>query len=1267
MRWKLDNKNEYKFYKLTPTKVDKSSSSYKIIEKALNQAYEDSDIKNIAITGIYGSGKSSILRTYFEEKFNNKKTINVSIADFDNSNIKYENIYQGQKGEIDEEDNENIAEDCDLSNSSNYIDFQNNIRKLNNIKSAEKQIINQILYQISPRKIPLSRFKIKNKRNWWEITIYSICLISVITGLFMLINKEFIYNYFYQLLSFNFEGQVDLNEVIVIIDSFILTSLVIPLIASIIWIVRRTSIKFTKFKFKGAESEIMENDYTNILDQETRELVYLIWSSDIETIIFEDLDRFNDISIFIRLREINSLINFKSDNVVRFVYVIKDDLFESKDRVKFFDLMIPIIPSITSQNSRGKILEIFGDLEPNVAIDKNVLLGLSIYIDDMRLLYSIRNEYEVYSKSIDVDKNSNELFSLIVLKNIFPKEFEELERDRGYFYIILNKRESLNEQYKKELEDKIELREKLKNLLVNRVSDFLALNIPKEFEFKNEKNKSVGKIMYDWYRNKDKQYYIYNGNSGSQYTYNSFIDELCRYDDSLKSRLEEINFDDIYLRIDELNNEIKALNEKISSRNTNQMSELLNELNNQELSIFFEENVENKSPVVDDHYYDLFRHLLLSGLLDENYWAYKGYFYNSDIGKNDHIFISRVLSGKIIDNNFILDNPGSVLSYFNIDDYSRKDIVNYNLINALVEEGRDKELLRVFKVIINNGDFEAIEYFDNYSYETLKKFTLLISKSNFDEFWIGLKNEVVPYQLRSKIAGLVCLDTNLQVDDDFIHYVEKNSKILESEFLIEKSKILNTLNKFNVKFLDTSNIKVNSEIAQILLDKVMFELSLENIINLLSIKLNQDSKNVITSLFNNIYNESLSLGNLKKEVLSQIDDIVSQYVDAIEKDNLKSNSGEVALLEILNSELNSKYKRKLIRFEKTILNNIREIHSDELLIDLASMSLISYNEDNVLNFYERTKQVQPLIDMINSNYKSEFDMPQGMYLKILNLANTNDYLFKGVMRRTNKKIDKVSKDIGINRIDMLIDQNLIEYNQTNFKTIVDINNDELITGYISSILSSGVEEIEIINFMKNNSIIDHLTDYNLCYILNENILNYDSAILLLDYYDSSISLFNVLNADIDVRGYILNNYFDEEDYSNIINGFDKFDLWDDFIIIINNDSSKFDKLLNGNMNEGFVNRIITDSEIKLDYKLQFLNLIINKKKFVREWEKWISSIEEIKHIATVFNNKRPNLRSDYDNMIAKPLIGMGVCSKGNDGRLILKPSKYNYMLRNSKK
>lgn len=275
------------------------------------------------------------------------------------------------------------------------------------------------------------------------------------------------------------------------------------------------------------------------------------------------------------MREINSLVNSKSDKTVRFIYVIKDDLFESKDRTKFFDLMIPIIPEVTSHNSRGKVLEIFSDIEEEqLKISPKILEKISVFIDDMRLLYSIRNEYEIYSKALDTDVYSDELFALIVLKNVFPKEFEELENDRGYLYKILNKRNVLIKEYEESLSSKIKEREELKNFLVTRLSDFLAINIPTT-GINLQINESRGQFMYDWYRNKESSKLIYFGSNGAYYTFNSFIETLYKKDPSLRERLEQVNYNDFDVKIESLDEEIKNLNDEINRRHTAKTSDLL--------------------------------------------------------------------------------------------------------------------------------------------------------------------------------------------------------------------------------------------------------------------------------------------------------------------------------------------------------------------------------------------------------------------------------------------------------------------------------------------------------------------------------------------------------------------------------------------------------------------------------------------------------------------------------------------------------------------
>lgn len=59
------NEHTGKFYSLTPEVLDKNEEAY---TEALDFAFSNDNIKNIAITGIYGSGKSTVWNTYVKEK-----------------------------------------------------------------------------------------------------------------------------------------------------------------------------------------------------------------------------------------------------------------------------------------------------------------------------------------------------------------------------------------------------------------------------------------------------------------------------------------------------------------------------------------------------------------------------------------------------------------------------------------------------------------------------------------------------------------------------------------------------------------------------------------------------------------------------------------------------------------------------------------------------------------------------------------------------------------------------------------------------------------------------------------------------------------------------------------------------------------------------------------------------------------------------------------------------------------------------------------------
>lgn len=81
-----DDSNENFFKALTPT-IDSDQDG--VYEKALLHALKNAEIKNIAVTGGYGAGKSSVIKTFFH-KHNGLHPVEISLATFgQDKSIKY--------------------------------------------------------------------------------------------------------------------------------------------------------------------------------------------------------------------------------------------------------------------------------------------------------------------------------------------------------------------------------------------------------------------------------------------------------------------------------------------------------------------------------------------------------------------------------------------------------------------------------------------------------------------------------------------------------------------------------------------------------------------------------------------------------------------------------------------------------------------------------------------------------------------------------------------------------------------------------------------------------------------------------------------------------------------------------------------------------------------------------------------------------------------------------------------------------------------------
>ena len=165
------------------------------------------------------------------------------------------------------------------------------------------------------------------------------------------------------------------------------------------------------------------------------------------------------------MREINILANIRLQNgkdkkqsgPLRFFYLLRDDIFVNKDRTKFFDFILPVIPVVDGSNAydqiknhlkRGGIFEIF---------EEKFLRELSLYIDDMRVLKNIYNEFMIYYNKLNtIELNANKMFAMITYKNIFPRDFSDLQLNQGFVHELFSRKNDFVELRRTECEAKIE-------------------------------------------------------------------------------------------------------------------------------------------------------------------------------------------------------------------------------------------------------------------------------------------------------------------------------------------------------------------------------------------------------------------------------------------------------------------------------------------------------------------------------------------------------------------------------------------------------------------------------------------------------------------------------------------------------------------------------------------------------------------------------------------------------------------------------------------
>lgn len=416
----IADNNTWKQKALTPIVLKDTDDSFNTVKDLLGAIAND-EILNIAVTGPYGSGKSSVIKTFKERVNKDVKILDISLAtlDADASLYAAENTTSAGDQEKDKQQPAITSEQKETLN-----------------RKIEFSILQQLVYRKTLEMLPFSR--LRKIRHFSKHTIQTMAMyvVGVVVLIAFALQLDFMQiPLFYE----TFGVSITAQHVISIVSIILLLTMMYE---TVVYIIKNYGgIRLQKISVGGNEIDI--HDDGSIFNRYLDEILYFFQCTDYNVVIIEDLDRFNTTDIFLKLRELNHLIN-KSEMIgrtIKFVYAVKDDMFKDSSRSKFFDYITTVIPVITTTNSKDMLKRALKEQGHDGEVVDDDIRDIAFHIDDMRLLYNIVNEYHQYTQRLDKNGQyleAKKMLAMMTVKNYHPHDFSELHNRKGRLYDILS-------------------------------------------------------------------------------------------------------------------------------------------------------------------------------------------------------------------------------------------------------------------------------------------------------------------------------------------------------------------------------------------------------------------------------------------------------------------------------------------------------------------------------------------------------------------------------------------------------------------------------------------------------------------------------------------------------------------------------------------------------------------------------------------------------------------------------------------------------------
>lgn len=1113
------------FERLTP--ID--NMDLNVYEEAIDYVFDNSDIKNVAISGAYSAGKSSVLASY-KKKHSDLHFLHISLAHFKSP---------------EQEDETDVKETV-----------------------LEGKILNQLIHQIPSEKIPQTNFRVKKK-----VSAKSVIKPTIEAVLFFIAAIYFtcfdIWKSYVNTLPNNWFKSIltlSTHQYALMVDGILMGTLFLFIVYGLIRVQKNKNV-FRKLNLQGNEIEIFEESDDSYFDKYLNEVLYLFENADADVIVFEDMDRFNVNRIFERLREVNTLANIqlqKEDKkVLRFFYLLRDDIFVSKDRTKFFDYIVPVVPVVDSSNSYDQFISHFKKGGIFEKLDEGSLQGLSLYIDDMRLLKNIYNEFVVYFNRLNITElDCNKMLAIIAYKNLFPRDFADLQLNQGFVYTLFDSKDSFI----------IEEVEKLDKQISEKSN---------EIDMANNEHLYTIKELDTAYE--DKRPILYG--------YKQELSDADKVDYAKRKQVIESRLNN---SIHKLENEKMFLEQERILIQNRQLCEIITRDNIDSLFSITSTNeigtVTYFNEIKSSVYFDLLKYLIRNGYIDETYADYMTYFYENSLSRVDKTFLRSITDKKAKEYTYKLKDPKLVVSRLRLVDFDQEETLNFALFTYLLQTSHIDYTVRLINQLKDTKNFKFIGAYFDITVE-MSAYIKYLNMSWSEVFSIALSERLLTENQIRRYSIFSLYNS----DDDIIELVNKENCLCDyisnaRDYLAidnpDIDRLIHCFTLLGVCFIGFDYADLNKDLFRAVYEKSLYEINIENLQLIQKEILEEKNED---DFFHKNY--TLLYSHSDSSITQYVNRNVNEYFDVV----LQISGGtifddEKVVVAILNnSDLTIEHKQSYISALRTTIAFIKEIEDSYLWASLLDADIVQYSECNIMDCFNTVKLNKSVISYINrcdidlDFLKTEYDedIKEKLFDSVIICNDINNSKYKQILvslKFTYDNFDIV--EISDEKITILIDAGIIRMTVGNLKFMREnyLNwtgyfirkNIDTYIGIMDDTLFSQEELLEILTW----DISDEL------------------KIQLLEFSDDEISVIGKKYSPV-ICLHILNNNFSASDLPDL---FSSFDQWDAFIqakifdYAVKNIASIMDNPIS--VSEKLKNNLLDSDKVSRDEKIDLLIAIM---------------------------------------------------------------------------